>query len=229
MDKILDNCEQMGYIILHKPQGVPVKENSNWFFDSDLSKGQLTQLRIIQTAIKLFGKKGFAQTTLQAIAKSSKTSHPLILRHFKSKDLLLRQAQQYVSQSNHRWVDAKIRFEMSGHEALHTHCIENLEWAFHNRDEARIILLTYYYNSLSGFSKNVNARRVGADRILKYVKRIHSETELSEPVTFYAEMIQEFIVGQFVRLLTDNSDQYKRLPTTFHKKISIFLEQLLVD
>lgn len=206
-----------------------MKDKAPWFFDAELSKGQQTQLRIIKTTIKLFSKKGFAQTTLQAIAKSSKTSHPLILRHFKSKEELLRQAQQYVSLSNHRWVDEKIHFEMTGREALYTHCIENLNWAFNNRDEAKIILLTYYYNSLSASNKNVNARKVGADRILKYMKRVETDSNksLPEPVTFYSEMIQEFIVGQFVRLLTDSGMQTKRLPSSFQKKISIFLEQLL--
>lgn len=187
----------------------------------------------MKASISLFSQKGFAATPLQAIAKNSKTSHPLILRHFNSKEELLKEVQSYVSESNHHWVDSKISFDVSGRQALKIHCLENIKWAFENQDEAKIILLTYYYNSLTANKKQVNARQVGTQRILKYVKRVLGETNKEEleleleSALFYSEVIQEFVVGQFVRLLTDTNMTAKRLPPSFNKKIQLFLDQIL--
>ncbi|MCJ8276910.1 MAG: TetR/AcrR family transcriptional regulator, partial [Bdellovibrionales bacterium] len=121
----------------------------NWFKNQDLTKGQATQLRIMQAALQLFSQRGFSNVTLQMIAENSNTSHPLILKHFGSKDELLMRVRQFVSASNHAWVDAKIKPDMSGKEALFTHCYENLRWAFEKPAEGKVILLTYYNNSIT--------------------------------------------------------------------------------
>ena len=68
----------------------------NWFQNQELSKGQATQIRILQSALQLFSEKGFASVTLQMIAENSGSSHPLILKYFGSKENLLLHVRQYV-------------------------------------------------------------------------------------------------------------------------------------
>lgn len=203
----------------------------NWFQNQDLTKGQATQLRIIQSALQLFSQKGVANVTLQMIAENSNTSHPLILKHFGSKDELLLRVRHYVSMSNHTWVDSKIKPQMTARECLFTHCYENLRWAFEKPAEGKIILLTHYYNSLSTYQENASsvARKKGSSRILKYVLQADREGELKskEKPELLAEMAQEFLIGLGVALLTSAQLHNRKIPPTFKKKVDLFLDSFL--
>ncbi len=193
--------------------------------NSKKSKGELTRLRILESALYLFNKEGFSDVTLQDIAKKSKTSHPLILKHFGSKQELLRAVRKYVSLSNHSWVDSKIQPQMNGYEALITHCFENINWAFHNPAEAKIILLSYYYNTVDQDNKKTgtSAIRLGTERIHKYVLQAEREGVLKPDFssTFVSEMCSEVTIGLFTKMLTNREDQQKKLPGSYKKKLTL--------
>lgn len=192
------------------------------------SKGELTRLRIIESALHLFHRHGFSEVTLQDIAKRSKTSHPLIIKHFGSKSDLLKAVRKYVSFSNHSWVDAKISPSMTGYEALYCHLYENLNWAFHNPAEAKIILLSYYFNSVDSTAtpSGTAAQRLGFERIHRYALQAEREGILSldYPTTLVAEMCHEYTVGLFTKLLTQEGNEEKaKLPILYKKKLTFFL------
>ncbi len=196
----------------------------NWFGDSVLSKGQETQLRIMKTALRLFSDKGYSAVTLQKIAKGAKTSHPLILKHFGDKENLLLAVRKYVSFSNHQWVDQKIKPSMNGRDCIITHCVENLNWGYHNPNEAKIILLTYYYSSME--DGGLGAFRMGTERLHRYVLQAKREGALTsglntETVT---EMIHEYAVGIFVKMLATDPHKTKKLPSLYVKKMTMALD-----
>jgi|GEM_PF-4848699 len=199
----------------------------NWFNNNDLTKGQSTQIRIIQSALELFSHKGYANISLQAIAESSNTSHPLILKHFGSKDGLLLHVRSYVKMSNQVWVDRKIKPDMDAREALFVHCFENLRWVFEKPAEGRMIILTYYYNSLSQSTENIslNARALGTQRVLKYVLQAQREGFLKGDVKplIVAEMVQESLIGLGIAILTGGQLDRSKIPPSYKKKVQILL------
>lgn len=196
-----------------------------------LSKGQATQLRIIESALKLFSQFGFAEVTLQMIAKDSKTSHPLILKHFESKENLLLHVRKFVTISNHTWVDSRIKPQMNARERLMAHAFENMSWGFHNPEQAKIILLIYYYDSLVDPKRPraKGARSLATQRILEYVMQAKREGLLKtkEKPEFVAEYIHEYLMGLFNHLLTSEALTKKSLPTSVKKKIQFFYDFFL--
>lgn len=205
----------------------------NWFDAPTLTKGQETKLRIMTVAMKLFSKNGFNQITLNNIAKESKTSHPLILKHFGSKENLLFSVRKYVSHSNHKWVDSKIKPEMSGIDALITHCYENINWGYHNRDQAKIILLTYYYSSLDGPNSKMGmgAFKVGIQRLHQYILQGQREGAVSssEKSELLAEIIHEYAVGLFTKMLATESSPKNTLPRSYKKKLVQIINNTLTS
>jgi len=64
-----------------------------------VSRGRLTaeerKLAIVQAALPLFARKGFAETTTKELAKAAGVSEPLLYRHFPSKEALYLEIQNY--------------------------------------------------------------------------------------------------------------------------------------
>ncbi len=204
----------------------------NWFASSDLTKGQETKIKIMKGAIRLFSQDGFNHVTLKEIARETATSHPLILKHFESKENLLLAVRKYVSFNNHTWVDAKIKNTMDGVEALRTHCYENINWGFHHRDQAKIILLTYYYSSLDGSNGKTGQRafKLGGERVYRYVQQAEREGLLPKTADSkqIAAMIHEYAVGLFIKMLATEGAQKKRLPRSFKEKLDQVIDRILV-
>lgn len=204
-----------------------------WFSGQDLSKGQATQLRIIQTSLQLFSQKGFSNVTLKTIAEASFTSHPLILKYFGTKEELLAYVRVFVSRSNHTWVDSKVSQDLSVRDSLIAHAYENLRWAFEKPNEGKIILLTHYYNSLSTLPDNpsARARSLGTDRVHQYFQRAKKEGFIAadQSPKLLSEMLQEFLIGLGVALLTGSELHKKKMSPNFKRKIEIFVDSLLVD
>lgn len=205
----------------------------SWLGSSELTKGQKTKLRIIECALRLFGEFGFSNVTLKEIAEGSGTSHPLILRHFGDKNNLLFAVRRYVSISNHKWVDSSIRDSMSAKECIIAHCLENLKWGFNKPSEARIIILTYYNNSLPGNMDQSGTAAVdlGTQRILKYVNQAKREglILIDEDPGFIASYIHDFLVGLVTKMVTYLDPKQKSFPRSYKKKLEIFANQLFSD
>ncbi len=203
----------------------------SWFNASDLTKGQQTKLRIMNGALTLFSKNGFNQVTLKEIAKETKTSHPLILKHFGSKEELLFAVRKLVTFSNYHWVDSKVKETMSGLEALHLHCYENINWGFHNPEKAKIILLTYYYSSLDGLNIEMGsgAMKAGIARMHKYILQSQREGLISADIKsqWLAEMIHEYCVGLFIKMLATEDTSKDRLPRRYKSQLVHVIDALI--
>src|SRR5438270_2751155 len=64
-----------------------------------MSRARMTaearKLAIVQAAMPLFARKGFAETTTKDLAKAAGVSEPLIYKHFPSKEALYVEIQNY--------------------------------------------------------------------------------------------------------------------------------------
>ncbi len=201
----------------------------DWFGQAQLTKGQATQLKIIESALKLFSESGFQSVTLQQIAKDSKTSHPLILKHFKSKENLLVAVRKFVSHCNHTWVDEKIKASMDGRERVFTFLHENLVWGYQFPEQAKIILLTYYYHSLSdpNISPGSEAFQMGVRRLQQHCQQAQREQLLrfDGGLELLSEMLHEYAVGLFIRMVATGPGSQKRLPKIYQSKLNLVLDR----
>lgn len=208
--------------------------NTNWELKpEEMTKGQRTQLKIIDTAIDLFGERGFSNVTLQEIAAASDTSHPLILSHFKTKENLLASIRKYVSFNNHTWVDREITETDNGFDCILKHCLENIKWGYFNPSQGKIILLTYYYNTVSEGDSGMKAAELGKKRILKYVLQAQREglSQSKETPEVLAEMIHEYAIGLFTKMLIENpgKNNKAKFPAIYKKKLSLFLQSIMAS
>jgi AcrR family transcriptional regulator len=194
------------------------------------TKGQKTQEEIIQAALKLFGKHGFANTSMQMIADACDLSQGAVMQHFKSKLRLLEAVRSWVSQSNHQYVDGKLLPTDHGLAALRKHLLGNLEWALKNRAQVSIIYLTYESGIYDADQKNAaaGAARLGSERILRFLYSAQREKLLADDlnVELAAETIQEYLLGFVLRAL--NQPQIgASVPAQLEKKLIGFLNRYL--
>jgi AcrR family transcriptional regulator len=192
-----------------------------------ITKGQQTKIRIIESAMDLFAQNGFARTSIQNIADACGLSQSAVLQHFGTKENLLNEMRLSVSQSNHSWVDGQIKVTDDALTALTKHMFENINWAYHHRRQAQIIVLNYYFGCYDPnyLAINKNVVQVGTERILKYIlagqrEGLFHSTGSTEQV---AEMLHEYLLGAFVRSISSHWD--KDPPTGTLARI----QQLLTD
>lgn len=204
----------------------------DWFGDTKLTKGQLTQLKIIDGALHLLSRNGIQSVTLQQIAKYTKTSHPLILKHFTNKETLLQAVRKYVTFQNHKWVDSKIKNEMNGREKLMTFLYENFVWANKYPEQAKIILLTYYYSSLdhSKYSPGQAAFELGVKRTYQHCLQVERENEInfSGNIQLLSEIIHEYAIGLFIKMIATEKPKTKAPRAIYKKKLTQFLDQFIL-
>ncbi|RYZ70603.1 MAG: TetR/AcrR family transcriptional regulator [Proteobacteria bacterium] len=139
--------------------------------DSTKTKGQRTQEHIIEMALKLYGKHGFANTSMQMIANECELSQGAVMQHFTSKARLLEAVRKQVTASNHRFVDSKILPTDDSLAAIRKHILYNLDWALRYPAEANVIILTYETAIHDEESRDVSsgAIRLGTERLYRFV------------------------------------------------------------
>jgi AcrR family transcriptional regulator len=193
------------------------------------TKGQKTQEKIIAKALELYGRHGFANTSMQMIANACDLSQGAVMQHFPSKDRLLEACRKTVTASNHGYVDARIQATDDSLQALRKHMLYNLEWAIKHPAEADVIALTYEtaihdpdYREIAA-----GAVRLGTERIYRYLLAAQREklVKASVDAETTAQVIHEYLVGLVLR--TISSTQASRLTKPMEQKIDLFLKGML--
>ena len=108
-------------------------------------KGERTRLSIIETAIRLAAKHGFAETSFQMIADELDLSQSAVMYHFSSKNDLFGELVQTIVRHNHETVEELLDINDDAGRRLLKYCVGNVLWAqrYRSRD-AQILILLYY-------------------------------------------------------------------------------------
>lgn len=193
------------------------------------TKGQRTQEKILEQALKLFGKNGFANTSMQMIAKACDLSQGAVMQHFSSKDRLLEAVRRRVTASNHDFVDGKIEITDDSYTSLRKHLIGNLDWAIRHPAEADVIVLTYETAFHDADYREIanGAVRLGTERIYRYILGAQRERQVSAKIDAEesAAIIHTFLVGIVVRTIA--TSRPARLSKPMEAQIDLFLEKIL--
>jgi len=191
------------------------------------TKGEKTREKIVEEAVKLFARHGYAETSVQMIADKLQLSQSAIFQHFSSKTDIYEGVRLHVNLNNHMFVDGKINIDDDAWTGLKKHCYLNTEWAFKNREEAQIIVLTYYFSFFNSDYLKINAKALekGKERILKFILAGVREKlfKFSISADEAAEMIHEYLIGQFIRALS------MQKPIAEMKSIALKQERFLVQ
>jgi AcrR family transcriptional regulator len=197
--------------------------------DDSLSKGQKTQQKVIEAALKLYGEHGVNQTSIQMIADACELSQGAVMQHFKSKARLFEAVRSHVSASNHQFIDKKISPMDDALSALHKHMLGNLEWALKYRAQASIIYLTYEGGIYDEDQRSTAqaAARLGSERILRYLYSAQREKLIPQlpHLEERAMMLQEYLLGMVLRALNEVTSN--KPPSNSVTKIDLILATLL--
>ncbi len=197
--------------------------------DNSLTKGQKTQLKIIEAALLLYGEHGVNQTSMQMIADACDLSQGAVMQHFKSKARLFEAVRSHVSASNHQFIDKKILPTDDALVALKKHMLGNFEWALKNRPHANIIYLTYEGGIYDENQRSAaqSAARLGGERILRYLYSAQREQLIPALANLEERsvMLQEYLLGMVLRGLNEVTSN--KLPSSAATKLDLMIENLL--
>ncbi|RYZ92643.1 MAG: TetR family transcriptional regulator [Proteobacteria bacterium] len=196
--------------------------------DSTKTKGQRTQEHIIEMALKLYGKHGFANTSMQMIANECELSQGAVMQHFTSKARLLEAVRKQVTASNHRFVDSKILPTDDSLAAIRKHILYNLDWALRYPAEANVIILTYETAIHDGESRGVSsgAIRLGTERLYRFVLAAQREkladSKLDPELT--AEILHTYLCGLIVRTMAQ--ERPAKLSKKLESNVAAFIASM---
>ncbi|RYZ84451.1 MAG: TetR/AcrR family transcriptional regulator [Proteobacteria bacterium] len=172
-----------------------------------LGKGELTQARVIEASLKVFGKKGFFESSISEIAESAGLSQAGVLKHFPSKVRVFEAVIHHVLTTNHEIVASLTQPNEMGLASLDTYLAGNIEWLRRQPHQARMILLLYYQSSFDPVFTEIYAQvlKISRARLLRYVVEADRIGEIrlkSEDRETLAESLQELILGMLLNVIT---------------------------
>ncbi len=166
-----------------------------------------TKSRILEVALRLFGKQGYYETSIQQIADEVGITQPAVFIHFKNKMLLFEALRSWVAEDNRRYVDGQISIYDSAMESLSMHIFLNIKWALENPEKFQIILLLYYFSCSNSKMKELNqaALESGEVRILKYILAASREGSIETKKTkALSEQLHAFTIGYAIKVFNSN-------------------------
>lgn len=108
-------------------------------------KGEKTRRKIVEAAIRLAARHGFAETSFQMIADELALSQSAVIYHFASKNALFEELVGTITRHNHETVDELADIGDDAGRRLLKHCLGNVMWARrYKRSDAQILILLYY-------------------------------------------------------------------------------------
>jgi AcrR family transcriptional regulator len=163
------------------------------------------QQKIVESAIKLFAEKGYANTSTNEIAKAAGVAEGTIFRHYGTKDnLLLSLILPFLKDSiptmaeevfNEIMTESVICFE----DFLRALIKNRLHFLNENKEIFRIFIKEFFYNEalrnefLPFFSENITSR------IIEVIDRYKERGELMDlPSSTIQRMFFTFVGGYFV-------------------------------
>jgi len=135
-------------------------------------KGEQTRRKIIESAIKLAAKHGFAEASFQMIADDIGLSQSAVMYHFRDKNALFAEMVQAIIRHNHELVAGMADIKDGAGERLLKHCLGNVAWALrYRRQDAQVLILLYYLAGRGGTFSELFTGMIarGRERILGHL------------------------------------------------------------
>lgn len=195
------------------------------------SKSDLSRLRLIKSAIKVFSKKGFEGGSFEEIAKLAKLSSTAPFYYFKSKESLMEEIQTYISSHSTEFVNEYLSGSQNAISRLRSHFRGNLSWALENQDEVHLTLFMYYQ---SCFNKkwakiNLDVLTIARQKIKNILQEgeENNELQLSLDLNITTELLHDALLGSLVNLVTTKSVDSKAAHHIEKKWESLFKKILI--
>lgn len=135
-------------------------------------KGGNTRQKILQAAVKLAARHGFAETSFQMVADEIGLSQSAVLYHFPDKHALFAALVEAIIARNHETVNGLMDIRDGAGRRLLKHCLGNVLWARRYRgSDAQVLLLLYYLAGRGGEFSALFSRMIaaGRERILAHL------------------------------------------------------------
>lgn len=170
-------------------------------------KGVNAKKQIIEGAIQQFSKDGYFDVSIQKIADSIGIKQTALLYHFQSKELLIKACLEFILENNSSIVQKNTSLSKSKKEKLLSHFESNLEWAEKYPDEARLILLLYYYSSFHPQFKNYYSLilKAARDKICKIISEGTKGKSKAE-LQMKAEILHDSLLAGILNHITVNEN-----------------------
>jgi TetR/AcrR family acrAB operon transcriptional repressor len=185
--------------------------------EREATKGEQTRAKIAAAGIRLFAKRGYADTSLEAVAKACGLSQGAFFYHFKTKSELVAEILATITRHNRAHVEALGRRHDDAKTRLLRHFEGNIRWAIEAPEEAQVILFLYYLACTHPeFRRTYREVRASAvERIEDCLRAAGREGLLRKGVEVEAaaKLLHDALVGTFVNLLAaELKPKYRALP-----------------
>lgn len=173
------------------------------------SKSEQTQIKIIETAIRLFAQKGIEATTYTSLSKACRISRPLINHYFSDLDSLFLAAAKYSRATLLRLAQEGINKGVDYPSMIDGYIEGCFRWVAEYRDQCSFWMLYFYQSSRPGEARDENSALVerGHERIkgLILLGRKSGEFQFSAvEADQLAKTIQLLITGGIVSATTED-------------------------
>lgn len=178
--------------------------------ESHASRVEKTRAIIIKAAFELMSKNGVAATSIQDIAKRSKTSHPLVTYHFKTiDDVYFGVVQQIIEETRIAAAEAIRRPHEKQIDVLRAYSDAYFIWGKKNTSK---LSLWMYFNFLCSFKEEYlkfgdEIRKIGRERITSILTRGIALDEFprmsSQDIDDLSFAIQGLLTGNLVMTVSE--------------------------
>lgn len=175
-----------------------------------LKKGQTTEKKIVQAAIKCLGTAGLHQTTFQMIADRCKISQPLVMHYFRSRDDIFIKVWSYVYQEAVDRTQSHLSQQNTPQEKL----IEYIQvsWTqFHS--DAALTKIYMQLHSLSSFDEklksiNTQVKRTAINRIANIIIEGQNQNQFNRTINPFhrAKLIHISLSGFILSSISENNE-----------------------
>ncbi|NPB08389.1 MAG: TetR/AcrR family transcriptional regulator [Aquificae bacterium] len=179
-----------------------------------------TKQKILESALKLFSRKGFKETTIKDIAKEVGITEGAIYRHFTSKDEIINELLTNITRELKEKISQSIARGGTDREILKNIVGALLDYAFNHSESFRFLNL---YHLLKDSPRVTN---LPGEVILKFLRGVHMKGKLKT----YPEIALAIITGSVERIFIFRERGFlKYEDEVLKRELQNLLEDLLLS
>ncbi|WP_277579736.1 TetR/AcrR family transcriptional regulator [Bdellovibrio svalbardensis] len=164
-------------------------------------------LQIIEVAVELIARDGYAALDFADLAKKCKITRPLIHHYFAKKEQLFSSLVQYVGIEHQKYIIAALsKNEKSGRSLLRAYLRSNMTWPKERRSHSRVWMHYLALSASQNEARRENTLSVdhGAQRIWEILQIGARNNEwASEKLLEKARTLQIVLSGAVISLITE--------------------------